>query len=259
MNIPQCFKRRCKRKTLHVAYLLDSSSCRAPPLKAPSHCSQERRSKRNGERCLAPELSSSSNLLWSTVGESKRWQQSDRKKEPRKERSKARERTDGRGQSLRTDGGGRRSSTVTEGDLRNSGAPEKETVAILLTAGFKDERGRQSVFVRHNLQRGKHPRTAVRILGQHMMVRKKRRWRGVVMQHVCSVGRRCPRSGLHNCLVTPVCKWCRLGRFCWLDLAGSYCDQLYCWCCFGRVHPQGFSAVSTDQLEVKRWMVGKKR
>lgn len=40
------------------------------------------------------------------------------------------------------------------------------------------------------------------------------------MQHVCSVGRRCPRSGLHNCLVTPVCKWCRLGRFCWLDLAG---------------------------------------
>lgn len=152
MNIPQCFKRRCKRKTLHVAYLLDSSSCRAPPLKAPSHCSQERRSKRNGERCLAPELSSSSNLLWSTVGESKRWQQSDRKKEPRKERSKARERTDGRGQSLRTDGGGRRSSTVTEGDLRNSGAPEKETVAILLTAGFKDERGRQSVFVRHNLQ-----------------------------------------------------------------------------------------------------------
>uniref|UniRef100_A0A0D3F905 Uncharacterized protein n=1 Tax=Oryza barthii TaxID=65489 RepID=A0A0D3F905_9ORYZ len=78
--------------------------------------------------------------------------QSDRKKEPRKERSKARERTDGRGQSLRTDGGGRRSSTVTEGDLRNSGAPEKETVAILLTAGFKDERGRLSVFVRHNLQ-----------------------------------------------------------------------------------------------------------
>uniref|UniRef100_A0A0D3F902 Uncharacterized protein n=1 Tax=Oryza barthii TaxID=65489 RepID=A0A0D3F902_9ORYZ len=87
-----------------------------------------------------------------SVGESKRWQQSDRKKEPRKERSKARERTDGRGQSLRTDGGGRRSSTVTEGDLRNSGAPEKETVAILLTAGFKDERGRLSVFVRHNLQ-----------------------------------------------------------------------------------------------------------
>uniref|UniRef100_A0A0E0JBL1 Uncharacterized protein n=1 Tax=Oryza nivara TaxID=4536 RepID=A0A0E0JBL1_ORYNI len=31
----------------------------------------------------------------------------------------------------------------------------------------------------------------------------------------------------------------------------SYCDQLYCWCCFGRVHPQGFSAVATDQVGVE--------
>uniref|UniRef100_A0A0E0NJC1 Uncharacterized protein n=2 Tax=Oryza rufipogon TaxID=4529 RepID=A0A0E0NJC1_ORYRU len=38
---------------------------------------------------------------------------------------------------------------------------------------------------------------------------------------------------------------------CAFILLQSYCDQLYCWCCFGRVHPQGFSAVSTDQVGVE--------
>lgn len=101
-------------KLLVAAYLLNSSSRRAPPLKAPSHCRKRRPSKRYRGQHLGVKFETSF----------------DQQREKAKDGSEATERKHAgkkREQSLRENW--RRS--VTEGELRSSGIREKGTAATV--------------------------------------------------------------------------------------------------------------------------------
>lgn len=101
------------RKTLVAAYLLDSSSCRAP-LKSPSHCSQKRSGKRNrgqhpGVKFKPPLVNSGRKRKMAVKWQKERG--NERRKASKKERgSRA--------------WGGRRG--VTEGEQRNSGTRQRK-------------------------------------------------------------------------------------------------------------------------------------